>query len=105
MINNVYLVNVMVWLAIFSIVAVVVQKKIGVLGFTIGVGGALMVLFASIQDAYNLGPTFLTVFPFNSFETAAVYISPALTTFAFAVISFTVTFLMERAFYKPARTV
>ncbi|MFP3191357.1 MAG: hypothetical protein RXR31_08545 [Thermoproteota archaeon] len=105
MINSIYLVNVVTWLAIFSIVAIIVQKKLGVLGFTIGVGGALMTLFSAIQDAYNLGPTFLTVFPFNSFETTPFYISPAITTAAFAVVSFTVTFLMERAFYKPARTV
>lgn len=105
MINNIYLINVVVWLTIFSVVALLVQKKLGVLGFTIGVGGALMILFSIIQDAYNLGPTFLTVFPFNSFETAAFYISPAITTLVFAILSFTVTFLMERAFYRPASTV
>lgn len=103
MITALYLANVVTWLLIFALIAIFVQKKLGVLGFTIGVGGALMVLFSTLQDAYNLGPTFLAYFPFNAYTASIVITLPGLWTALFAIVSFLSTFFIEREFYKTVR--
>jgi len=102
MITSVYLANVVAWIFIFAIVAIIVQKKLGVLGFTIGVGGALMILFSVLQDAYNLGPTFLAYFPLNAYTVPVAIATPSLITALFAIVSFLSTFFIEREFYRSS---
>jgi hypothetical protein len=102
MMTSIYLANVVAWILIFAIVAILVQRKLGVLGFTIGVGGTLMVLFSVLQDAYDLGPTFLAYFPLNAYSVPLGIATPGLITALFALVSFLSTFFIEREFYKGA---
>ncbi len=104
MITTLYLVNVVSWILIFAILALLIQKKLGVLGFTVGIGGALMVLFSVLQDAYDLGPTFLAYFPFNAYTTSMIVTVPAVLTALFALTSFLCTFFIERELYRTTKS-
>jgi len=98
--NYIYLINVITWIFIFTAIGIFVHKKLGVLGFTISMGGAFLIFLTILQDAYGYGPSFLTMFPFNTSIPILTIINPILLTIGFIILSFSTMFLIEREFYR-----
>ena len=98
--NYIYLINVITWILIFTAIGIFVHKKLGVLGFTISMGGAFLIFLTILQDAYGYGPSFLTMFPFNASIPILNIINPVFLTTVFVILSFATMFLIEREFYR-----
>lgn len=98
---NIYIINILSWVIIFLLVAIFIQEKLEVLGFTIGMGGVLLILFSILQDAFGYGPTFLTMFPFNVKIFATNFQYSYLLTFLFIIVSFISMLYTERELNKP----
>jgi hypothetical protein len=95
-----YITNAIIWILVFVLVGVTLQKKIGALGFTFAMGGSLAVLFSILQDTYYLGPTILTIFPFNVYTSTFTLFNPILISVLLYVTAFLVSFVIEREIYK-----
>jgi hypothetical protein len=95
-----YITNAIIWILVFVLLGVTLQRKLGAFGFTFAMGGSLAVLFSILQDAYFLGPTFLNFFPFNVYTATFTLLNPILISILLYTTAFLVSFVIEREIYK-----